>query len=151
MRIFLACGLWLALLAPGWCQSPASSKIEALDYQTAYQRCLSSDKPMLVMVTATWCPPCQQMKNNTLPQLVQRGSFKDVHFAMVDLDQQPEIAQALIGDRGVPQLVLFQKSNNEWVRRYISGMQTVEGVEAFIGKSSAVQIATGGELGLPKK
>jgi thioredoxin-like negative regulator of GroEL len=91
------------------------------------------------------------MKNNTLPQLFQRGSFKDVHFAMVDLDQQPEIAQALIGDRGVPQLVLFQKSNNEWVRRYISGMQTVEGVEAFIGKGTAVQIATGGELGLPKK
>ncbi len=124
-------------------QENLAPKRQILDYSTAYNRCQSGDKPMLVLVTATWCAPCQQMKNTTLPELLNKDSLKDVHFATVDYDSELAVAQQLIGDRGVPQLVLFQKVDNQWVRRYISGMQTTQAVEDFINKSKAgvVQVA----------
>ncbi|MEZ6092788.1 MAG: thioredoxin family protein [Pirellulaceae bacterium] len=114
---------------------------QILDYTSAYRLSQSGNKPMLVLVTATWCAPCQQMKNNTLPTLLSKDSFKNVHFAMVDLDAEPDVANALIGNRGVPQLVLFQKVEGSWVRSYVAGMQTPEGVEAFIAKANQVHIA----------
>jgi thioredoxin-like negative regulator of GroEL len=85
------------------------------------------------------------MKATTLPSLWAKNAFKNVHFAIVDFDAEPEVAQSMIGDRGVPQLILFQKSEGKWSRHYIAGMQTVESVEAFLNKANHVQIANATE------
>lgn len=115
------------------------------DYKTAYEKAQAGDKPLLVLVTAEWCPPCQVMKTTTIPELMAKDAFKDFHFATVDLDRERGLARKLIGQRGVPQLIMFERQNGEWVRRYLRGAQTIETVEAFIAQANQVRTASADE------
>lgn len=113
----------------------------AKSYREAYQDAQAGDKPLLVLVTATWCPPCQIMKQTTIPELMRKESFKDFHYATVDLDEEKELGKQLIGSRGLPQLIMFEQENGKWVRRYLRGIQTVETVEAFVAQASMFRTA----------
>ncbi len=116
---------------------------EPTDYKTAYEKAQAGDRPLLVLVTAEWCPPCQRMKNTTIPELLQREAFKGVHYATVDYDLDGELAKQLIGERGVPQLLMFEKKEGKWIRRYMTGYKTADVVEAFIAQSeSAIRTAS---------
>ena len=112
-----------------------------VDYKTAFSRAQKGDKPLLVLVTATWCPPCQVMKRTTIPELVQKNAFRDCHFATVDFDAQKDVAMQLTGGRGVPQLVMYEKREGKWVRRYIAGYKPAKVVEAFMAQSKQIQTA----------
>jgi thiol:disulfide interchange protein len=112
------------------------------DYKIAYQNAQNGDKPLLVLVTAKWCPPCQVMKSTTIPTLMAKQAFKDFHYATVDLDAEEALARQLIGNRGVPQLILYEKHNDKWVRRYLRGMQTPETVEAFVAQALVPRTAS---------
>ena len=112
-----------------------------LDYTTAYENAQGGDKPLLVLVTAEWCPPCQVMKATTIPQLMAKDSFKNFHYATVDLDKEEPLARQLIGERGVPQLIMFEKQDGRWLRRYLRGMQTPEAVEAFVAQAADLRTA----------
>jgi len=122
-------------------QSAATSTPKALSYKDAYKQAQAGDKPLLVLVTATWCPPCVQMKQTTIPELVRRKSFKDFHFAMMDYDKESELADILIGDRGLPQFIMFEKSNGQWLRRYMTGIQTASKVEHFMAQAGTFRTA----------
>jgi len=115
---------------------------EPLDYKTAYSNAQAGDKPLLVLVTATWCPPCQQMKQTTIPELMQKETFKGFHYSTVDLDREETLARQLIGQRGVPQLIMFEKQDGKWIRRYLRGAQTVQTVEAFVAQSGQLRTAS---------
>ena len=106
------------------------------DYRTAYESAQAGNRPLLVLVTAEWCPPCQRMKNTTMPELLSRDAFADFHFATVDYDRENDLATQLIGDRGVPQLLMFEKQDGKWIRRYITGYKTADTVEAFIAQAT---------------
>lgn len=134
MKLLLSWLLLLAATVPVLADEP-------LDYKTAYAKAQQGDKPMLVLVTATWCPPCQSMKATTIPQLLSKDAFKDFHYATVDLDEESELAQKLIGNRGVPQLIVFQKIDGKWKKRYMAGYQTVGNVEKFILSENVVRTA----------
>lgn len=109
---------------------------EPTDYKTAYERAQKGDRPLLVLVTADWCPPCQRMKTTTIPELLTREAFKDFHYATVDYDREAELAQQLIGNRGVPQLLMFEKKEGKWVRRYMTGYKTADTVQAFMAQAN---------------
>jgi len=131
----------LALLTLACLSSTANAQTPT-DYATAYGRAQQGDKPLLVLVTATWCPPCQVMKQTTIPQLTQKNAFRGCHWATVDLDQQKELAQSLIGSRGVPQLIMFEKKEGKWVRRYMAGYKSAQVVEAFMARSNSYRTAS---------
>jgi len=123
--------------------APALSNAQqALDYKTAYANAQAGDKPLLVLVTADWCPPCQEMKRTTIPQLMQLEAFKGFHYSTVDLDKEEKLARELIGERGVPQLIMFEKQEGKWIRRYLRGAQTVQTVEAFVAQSGLLRTAS---------
>ena len=113
-------------------------------YAEAYRDAQAGDKPLLVLVSATWCPPCQVMKQTTIPELIQKDAFKDFHYATVDLDQQEDLARQLIGNRGLPQFIMFEKHDGQWVRRYLKGIQSVATVEAFVAQASSYRTADAG-------
>lgn len=119
----------------------STSAKKALTYKDAYKKAQAGDKPLLILVTATWCPPCVQMKQTTIPELVRRDSFKDFHFAMLDYDKQSELADQLIGDRGLPQFIMFEKSKGQWLRRYMTGIQTATKVEHFMAQAGTFRTA----------
>lgn len=111
------------------------------DYKTAYNNAQTGDKPLLVLVTAKWCPPCQVMKSTTIPTLMAKQAFKDFHYATVDLDAEESLARQLIGNRGVPQLIMYEKHGDKWARRYLRGIQTPETVEAFVAQATTPRTA----------
>lgn len=157
MRTLLAIGLVLALATSQADAQQTQAELnpsETLTYSQALVKAKAGDKPLLVLVTANWCPPCRQMKATTLPALIQRKAFRNFHFTMMDYDKQPEIAGKLIGDRGLPQLIMFEKSEGKWLRRYINGnkgIHSVEGVESFVAKAGTVRLASNGEESKSKK
>lgn len=106
-----------------------------LDFKTACQKAQKEGKPLLVLVTAQWCAPCQIMKKKTVPQLLRNNAFRGFHFATVDYDREQIMARKLIGSRGIPQLIMFKKKDGRWVGRRMSGVHSTSEVEAFIAQS----------------
>ncbi len=160
MRLIMAMGLALVLttsIAHAQQLQPIPQQTDAkkaLTYTQAYKKAQAGDKPLLVMVTADWCPPCRVMKANTLPILLQKKTFENFHFAMLDYDKESEIANQLIGDRGLPQLIMYEKSNGKWLRRYINGQKgihSVELVEKFVAEAGTVRLASNGTTESAKK
>jgi thiol:disulfide interchange protein len=118
-----------------------SQSSQPVDYKTAYTRSQQDERPLLVLVTAQWCPPCQLMKQTTIPRMIDNHKFDQVHFATVDLDVNTKDARNLIGSRGVPQLVLYEKQGGVWTVRFLSGYHDVAAVESFLTQSSKVRTA----------
>lgn len=112
-----------------------AASLKPTDYKTAYQRAQSGDKPLLVLVTATWCPPCQQLKNSTLPEMMESNGFKDFHFAVLDVDDNRPMAEQLVENRPIPQFIIFEKKNDSWTRRYLVGYNSVAEVTKFLQPS----------------
>lgn len=154
MRILVAIGMALLLTTSSAnaqvMQSTADTSVskETMTYSQAYKKAQTGDKPLLVLVTADWCPPCRQLKAATLPTLIQRDSFRNFHFAMMDYDKNKDLAGKLIGDRGLPQLIMFEKSEGKWLRRYINGrkgIHSVAGVESFVAQAGTYRLASNEE------
>ena len=60
-------------------------------YAEARRTTVETGKPMVVMVSTDWCPPCQVMKKTILPRVRKRGLLRKVAFAMVNPDQRQRI------------------------------------------------------------
>ena len=115
---------------------------QPVNYKTAYERAQAGDKPLLVLITAEWCPPCQVMKTTTIPELMRKSAFKDFHYSTVDLDKEATLARQLIGNRGVPQLIMYEKRDGQWVRRYLRGYKSAQTVEAFVAQANSLRTAS---------
>jgi thioredoxin-like negative regulator of GroEL len=106
-------------------------------YAEAHRTTMKTGKPMVVMVSTDWCPPCQVMKRTIIPRLRQRPLFSRVAFAVVNPDREPELARELTGGGPVPQLVMYKKTPTGWRWQKLVGGQTVEAVEQFIQSAVA--------------
>lgn len=121
--------------------SSFASAQQPTDYRTAYNETQQGTKPLLVLVTAEWCPPCQLMKKTTFPQLIEKKAFQNCNFSKVDLDKEEALGRQLMGTQGIPQLIMFEKHENTWVKRSLVGIQTPETIEAFIAQAGQVRLA----------
>jgi thioredoxin-like negative regulator of GroEL len=106
--------------------------LEAQTYAEAHRVTEKTGKPMVVMVGTDWCSPCQMMKKTILPRVREHGILRRVAFAMVNADRDSKLAEEITGGGPVPQLVMFRKTADGWVRKKLIGGQTVEAVEEFI-------------------
>jgi thioredoxin-like negative regulator of GroEL len=110
-------------------------------YAEAHRITAKTGKPMIIMVGTDWCGPCQQMKKSILPEVRKHGMFKDVSFAMVNADQQQDLARKLTGGGPIPPLVMYRKTNDGWKRSKLVGGQSVKKVESFINKGLSLDRA----------
>lgn len=131
--MLLATVFQAAILATGAEETPISGKT----YAEAREAVSRTGEPMVVMVSTDWCPPCQTMKRSILPRVRERGLLKKVVFAMVNPDRDRELAEQLTGGGPIPQLVMFRKTADGWVRKKLIGGQSVETVEEFISEGLA--------------
>jgi thioredoxin-like negative regulator of GroEL len=106
-------------------------------YAEAYRTTEKTGKPMVVMVSTEWCAPCQTMKRRIMPRVRERAVFRRVSFAMVNPDQDTELAEQITGGGPIPQLVMYRKTANGWMRRKLIGGQSVEDVETFLKEGLA--------------
>jgi thiol-disulfide isomerase/thioredoxin len=101
-------------------------------YTQAYQEAEKTGKPLMILVGADWCPGCRTMKNSVIPQLQQSGDLTDVSFAMVNPDQDRELAGKLMRGGSIPQLIVYQKTNEGWKREQITGAASVNETRGLI-------------------
>lgn len=64
------------------------------------------DRPLIVDFSATWCPPCRQLKP-IFEKLADEFKGR-IDFVTIDVDENPEIAQAY-GVQSIPMMVFFNK------------------------------------------
>lgn len=119
----------------------ASPTTEA-SYARAHEMTAKTGRPLVVLVGAKWCPACVQMKNNVVPQLKRLGSLREVSYAEVDLDRDPELARLLTKGGPIPQLLMYRKTNMGWRLRRIIGGQSVENADRFISEGIALDRAS---------
>jgi thioredoxin-like negative regulator of GroEL len=106
--------------------------VGAHSYADAHRTTTKTGKPMVVMVSAKWCGACKEMEKNVLPQIEKRGLLKRVSFAVVDVDREQTLARKLTRGGPLPQLVMFRRNGNGWLRRRLVGGQSRVTVEKFI-------------------
>jgi thiol:disulfide interchange protein len=110
----------------------AVTRAEDRSYATAFAEAQQAKRPLVVIVTATWCPPCQVLKNKVLKPLEAKHGFDNVVLAYVDMDKEPALAKQLVGSQGIPQLIVYEKDADKWVKRNLTGFQELATVEEFI-------------------
>ena len=92
--------LSLGFAAPAFAQSPQPFS------QAAFATALSAGKPVLVHVTAGWCPTCRAQKA-VLAKLEDDPRFKDIVVFDVDFDAQKPVV-ATFKARSQSTLVVFK-------------------------------------------
>ncbi|MCA4125634.1 MPT46 [Pseudomonas aeruginosa] len=61
--------------------------------QTEFDRLTQADQPVVVDVSATWCPTCKAQKP-ILEKLMKQPAYKDVTVLTVDFDSEKSIVRA---------------------------------------------------------
>ncbi len=119
-----------------------SVKPEDRTYNAAFAEAQKTQRPLVVVVTATWCPPCRVLKEKVLNPLEAKRGFDNVILAYVDMDKEPEIAQRLVGNQGIPQVIVFEKTQQDkWVKRHLTGFQELATVQEFIKPQQGREIS----------
>ena len=75
-------------------------------------------RPMIVDFSATWCPPCRQLKP-IFEKLADEFKGR-IDFVTVDVDENPELSQAY-GVQSIPMMVFLNKDGQ--IQNTIVGFQ----------------------------
>jgi len=78
-------------------------------YNSAFHACAKNGHGLLVLVGASWCPPCQTTKAN-LHELETAGQLADVEFVYLDVDECREFAEKnFLKGQQVPLLCYYKQ------------------------------------------
>ena len=105
---------------------------EQHEFEQAYQRSLTTGRPLVVLLGAGWCSACQKMKNSILPQVAETGGLNRVVFTYVDFDQQRQLASRLSRGNSIPQLIRFDHTPTGWKSRRLIGARKPREVYDFV-------------------
>jgi len=99
-----------------------------MDYDAARLDSDANGKPLVVVVSATWCGPCQKLKG-TIKQLQSEKELEGINYTTVEIEEP--VGRALASGTSIPQIVIFQKVDGEWTRERIRGNQPRETMRAL--------------------
>ena len=107
------------------------------NYASVYKQSIDENKPLMVVVGAEWCPACHVLKDSTIKQMAQTGELDEVCVAVIDKDQDPELAKQLTqGENMLPQIIMFTKTESgQWNRRRLMGFQPKQPVRTLIKRA----------------
>jgi thioredoxin-like negative regulator of GroEL len=116
--------------------SVTSEQIMQQNYEEAYKQSISEHKPLMVVVGAPWCPACNVLKETTIRSMAQTGELDDVSLAVVNRDEDPELAKKLTaGERMLPQIIVYTNDHGSWKRRKLLGFQPKQPVRQLIRRA----------------
>lgn len=75
---------------------------------------LNGGRLVVLKFSAPWCGPCKMM-GPMLEAVEKDEKYQDIHFAEVNIDEQPGIA-ASFNVRSVPTLMGFDNGQVSWVK-----------------------------------
>lgn len=107
-------------------------------YEAAYHQAFKAKKPLLVMLTATWCGPCQLYKAEVLEPMDKADEFAGFVFVKVDFDREKEVANRIMSqtsNRRLPQLVTYVFDGKEWRRDQLFEKRPIDEVRQLIART----------------
>ena len=117
--------LLIAILCVTVAKGDEKGKPYGNNYAAAYRDSRATGRPLLVMVSAEWCTPCQEIMASFAAEFPKRGCFVRLNW---DQDQQT-IGDLLPSDRmTLPSLWIWERdSKGEWSRRSFHGAPAIRG------------------------
>lgn len=105
------------------------------DIRSAIGHANTSGLTVIAVATADRCAPCQQYKLDALndPRVIERLSRTDVIAVHIEVDRQPDLADELLGSRGIPMTYAIIGGEAAGILR---GQRSAEELLAFIDSSS---------------
>lgn len=80
-------------------------------YLAASKAAEADRKPLIVLVTADWCAPCQQLKADVTGTL---SRWRAGHWAEVKVEEAP--AKLLKANQPLPQIAIYRYVGGQWQR-----------------------------------
>lgn len=91
-------------------------------YEQGLAKAESTESPLVIVVTASWCQPCKRLKAEI--DSMRKHEMRDAIVVYVDAEERAELASQLMEGSTVPQLVMFHHSKSGWHRVRAVGLQT---------------------------
>ena len=120
-------GLLISVMLP-----LATIPSQAEKFDLAYQRSVTTGRPLVVLLGAKWCPGCRVMQHEVMPEVEKSGGFEQVEFVYIDIDRNRRLAAKLSKAKTIPQLIRYHKTPDGWKYNLLNGAYNVEEVKTFI-------------------
>lgn len=112
--IAIAFGTILAVAASGTTSAadfPAGSPKFHTSHAAALKASKESGKPVVMIFSASWCPPCQANKKNVYPSKEVKAHHDQFVWAYLDADDDANIpAMQKAGVNGIPHIEIIDKT-----------------------------------------
>ena len=111
---------------------PAGQR-QPISYAEAYARYQQSRQPMVVMLTARWCPACPATRQRLFSRQ-QQGELDGASVVVLDIDQHPETARQIAraarhtnssGSFTIPLVVRFDWEGGTQIARRVGAIETL--------------------------
>ena len=111
-----------ALLIPAFASDfPAGSPKFGTSYDAALATAKKEGKPVVLVFSASWCPPCQSMKKNVYPSAEVKPMHDKFVWAYLDVDVEANAKAAeKFGVQGIPH-IQFLSSEGKDVDKLVGG------------------------------
>jgi thioredoxin 1 len=99
---------WVAAAVLGFSLTYAGDVNFLHDYDEAVALAKKENKPLMVVFSATWCPPCQTMKKEVYPSPTVQSELKDWVCVYLDVDEEKNRKSATQHNvKGIPHIQLL--------------------------------------------
>ncbi len=106
------------------------------NYADAYEQSVKDEKPLMVVVSAPWCPACNVLKESTIQPMADSGELDNVSLTVINQDDDPDLAKQLTEGEGMlPQIIVFTNDNGRWKRRKLMGYQPKQPVRSLLRRA----------------
>ncbi len=120
--LFLAAATSLALAS----DFPKGSPPFQDSSPTAMSAAKTSGKPVILVFSAAWCPPCQAMKHDVYPSAAVKAFHDKFVWAYLDVDDpRNESAATKYGVNGIPHIEFLDASGKE-IDKQVGGTSSEE-------------------------
>ena len=103
------------------------------NFQSATAEAQSTNKPLFIYFTATWCEPCQSLKHTTWASADVEKELQKFVPVKVDVDEHPDLVQKFPSD-GIPHFVIANQDGTK-LRETVGAYPPREFIDWLEGKA----------------